>query len=219
LTKLEERDNMKGTLFVVSGPSGVGKTSIISALMNKLENIVFSVSCTTRPPRPGEVDGVDYFFVSRDKFIEMREKGEFLEWAEVHGNLYGTPKKFVLENIEKGNRIILDIDVQGALQVKRNFDDAVFIFVAPPSYEVLKERLLKRGTENSQSMLKRLENAKWEMSKIVEFDYLIVNSDLEKSILAMKSIVIAESYRTRRILDEELIKRLFKGVSESETGN
>ncbi|ACJ74831.1 gmk guanylate kinase [Thermosipho africanus TCF52B] len=210
---------MKGTLFVVSGPSGVGKTSIISALMNKLENIVFSVSCTTRPPRPGEVDGVDYFFVSRDKFIEMREKGEFLEWAEVHGNLYGTPKKFVLENIEKGNRIILDIDVQGALQVKRNFDDAVFIFVAPPSYEVLKERLLKRGTENSQSMLKRLENAKWEMSKIVEFDYLIVNSDLEKSILAMKSIVIAESYRTRRILDEELIKRLFKGVSESETGN
>lgn len=210
---------MKGTLFVVSGPSGVGKTSIISALMNKLENIVFSVSCTTRPPRPGEVDGVDYFFVSRDKFIEMREKGEFLEWAEVHGNLYGTPKKFVLENIEKGNRIILDIDVQGALQVKRNFDDAVFIFVAPPSYEVLKERLLKRGTENSQSMLKRLENAKWEMSKIVEFDYLIVNSDLEKSILAMKSIVIAESYRTMRILDEELIKRLFKGVSESETGN
>ncbi|MDK2901046.1 guanylate kinase [Thermosipho africanus] len=210
---------MKGTLFVVSGPSGVGKTSIISALMNKLENIVFSVSCTTRPPRPGEVDGVDYFFVSRDKFIEMREKGEFLEWAEVHGNLYGTPKRFVLENIEKGNRIILDIDVQGALQVKRNFDDAVFIFVAPPSYEVLKERLLKRGTENSQSMLKRLENAKWEMSKIVEFDYLIVNSDLEKSILAMKSIVIAESYRTRRILDEELIKRLFKGVSESETGN
>ncbi|WP_038042691.1 guanylate kinase [Thermosipho africanus] len=210
---------MKGTLFVVSGPSGVGKTSIISALMNKLENIVFSVSCTTRPPRPGEVDGVDYFFVSRDKFIEMREKGEFLEWAEVHGNLYGTPKKFVLENIEKGNRIILDIDVQGALQVKRNFDDAVFIFVAPPSYEVLKERLLKRGTENSQSMLKRLENAKWEMSKIVEFDYLIVNSDLEKSILAMKSIVIAESYRTMRILDEALIKRLFKGVSESETGN
>lgn len=210
---------MKGTLFVVSGPSGVGKTSIISALMNKLENIVFSVSCTTRPPRPGEVDGVDYFFVSRDKFIEMREKGEFLEWAEVHGNLYGTPKRFVLENIEKGNRIILDIDVQGALQVKRNFDDAVFIFVAPPSYEVLKERLLKRGTENSQSMLKRLENAKWEMSKIVEFDYLIVNSDLEKSILAMKSIVIAESYRTMRILDEELIKRLFKGVSESETGN
>ncbi|MBB6062349.1 guanylate kinase [Thermosipho japonicus] len=210
---------MKGTLFVVSGPSGVGKTSIISALMNKLENIVFSVSCTTRPPRPGEVDGVDYFFVSRDKFIEMREKGEFLEWAEVHGNLYGTPKKFVLENIEKGNRIILDIDVQGALQVKRNFDDAVFIFVAPPSYEVLKERLLKRGTENSQSMLKRLENAKWEMSKIVEFDYLIVNSDLEKSILAMKSIITAESYRTRRILDEALIKRLFKGVSESETGN
>lgn len=210
---------MKGTLFVVSGPSGVGKTSIISALMNKLENIVFSVSCTTRPPRPGEVDGVDYFFVSRDKFIEMREKGEFLEWAEVHGNLYGTPKKFVLENIEKGNRIILDIDVQGALQVKRNFDDAVFIFVAPPSYEVLKERLLKRGTENSQSMLKRLENAKWEMSKIVEFDYLIVNSDLENSILAMKSIVIAESYRTMRILDEALIKRLFKGVSESETGN
>ncbi|MDK2840083.1 MAG: guanylate kinase [Thermosipho sp. (in: thermotogales)] len=210
---------MKGTLFVVSGPSGVGKTSIISALMNKLENIVFSVSCTTRPPRPGEVDGVDYFFVSRDKFIEMREKGEFLEWAEVHGNLYGTPKRFVLENIEKGNRIILDIDVQGALQVKRNFDDAVFIFVAPPSYEVLKERLLKRGTENSQSMLKRLENAKWEMSKIVEFDYLIVNSELEKSILAMKSIVIAESYRTMRILDEALIKRLFKGVSESETGN
>lgn len=205
---------MKGTLFVVSGPSGAGKTSIISSLLNKLDNIVFSVSCTTRLPRPGEVDGVDYFFIDRETFLKMRENGEFLEWAEVHGNLYGTPKKFVVENIEKGNNIILDIDVQGALQVKQNFKDAVFVFVAPPSYEALRERLLKRGTESKESMLKRLENAKKEMSKIVEFDYLIVNNNLENSILAVKSIIIAESYRTRRRLDEELVKNLFKGVNE-----
>ncbi|MBT1248600.1 MULTISPECIES: guanylate kinase [unclassified Thermosipho (in: thermotogales)] len=208
---------MKGTLIVVSGPSGVGKTSIISALLNKLDKVTFSVSCTTRPPRPGEIDGVDYFFISKEKFMEMRDNGEFLEWAKVHGNLYGTPKEFVVENIKKGYRIILDIDVQGALQVKKNFDDAVFVFVAPPSYEVLRERLLKRGTENKQSMLKRLENAKWEMSQINAFDYLIINNDLEKSIVAMKSIVIAESYKTRRILDEKLRKNLFKGVLKDET--
>ncbi|ANQ53232.1 guanylate kinase [Thermosipho affectus] len=208
---------MKGTLIVVSGPSGVGKTSIISALLNKLDKVVFSVSCTTRPPRPGEIDGVDYFFISKEKFMEMRDNGEFLEWAKVHGNLYGTPKEFVVENIKKGYRIILDIDVQGALQVKKNFDDAVFVFVAPPSYEVLRERLLKRGTENKQSMLKRLENAKWEMSQIDAFDYLIINNDLEKSIVAMKSIVIAESYKTRRILDEKLRINLFKGVLKDET--
>ncbi|MBO8160865.1 MAG: guanylate kinase [Thermosipho sp. (in: Bacteria)] len=205
---------MKGTLFVVSGPSGVGKTSIINSLINKLDNVVFSVSCTTRAPRPGEVDGVDYFFVSKEKFMKMIENSEFLEWAEVHGNLYGTPKKFVLENIEKGKRIILDIDVQGALQVKKNFDDAVFIFVAPPSYEVLRERLLKRGTEKTEALLKRLENAKWELSKMIEFNYLIVNDDLEKSVLVMKSIIIGESYKTTRILTEELIKNLFKGVSD-----
>ncbi|ABR29976.1 guanylate kinase [Thermosipho melanesiensis] len=202
---------MEGTLIVVSGPSGVGKTSIINALLNKLDRIVFSVSCTTRPPRPGEINGVDYFFISKEEFKKMRENGEFLEWAQVHGNLYGTPKKFVVENIKKGNRIILDIDVQGALQVKKNFSDAVFVFVAPPSYKVLRDRLLKRGTESEEIMLKRFENAKWEMSKIKEFDYLIINSDLEKSIIAMKSIVIAESYKTKRIFDEELEEKLLKG--------
>ncbi|SHH32701.1 guanylate kinase [Thermosipho atlanticus] len=205
---------MKGTLFVVSGPSGVGKTSIINSIIDKIDNVVFSVSCTTRPPRPGEVDGVDYFFVTEEKFLEMVQNSEFLEWAKVHGNLYGTPKKFVFENIDKGNKIILDIDVQGALQVKKNYDDAVFIFVAPPSYQVLKDRLLKRGTESPEALLKRLNNAKWELSKMIEFDYLIVNDDLEKSIQIMKSIIIGESYRTKRVLTEELIKNLFKGVSD-----
>lgn len=205
---------MKGTLFVVSGPSGVGKTSIINSVIKMLDNVVFSVSCTTRPPRPGEVDGVDYFFISKEKFLEMVKNSEFLEWAEVHGNLYGTPKSFVEENIKKGKRIILDIDVQGALQVKRNFEEAVFIFVAPPSYEVLKERLLKRGTEEKDALLKRLDNAKWELSKMIEFDYLIVNDDLVNSINAMKSIIIGETFRTKRVLTEELIKNLFKGVSD-----
>ncbi|MDN5324975.1 MAG: guanylate kinase [Thermosipho sp. (in: thermotogales)] len=205
---------MKGTLFVVSGPSGVGKTSIINSVIKMLDNVVFSVSCTTRPPRPGEVDGVDYFFISKEKFLEMVNNSEFLEWAEVHGNFYGTPKDFVLKKIEEGKRIILDIDVQGALQVKRNFDDAVFIFVAPPSYEVLKERLLKRGTEEPKALLKRLDNAKWELSKMIEFDYLIVNEDLVNSIQIMKSIIISETYRTKRVLTEELIENLFKGVSD-----
>jgi guanylate kinase len=205
---------MKGTLFVVSGPSGVGKTSIINSVIKMLDNVVFSVSCTTRPPRPGEVDGVDYFFISKEKFLEMVKNSEFLEWAEVHGNLYGTPKSFVEENIKKGKKIILDIDVQGALQVKRNFEEAVFIFVAPPSYEVLKERLIKRGTEEKDALLKRLDNAKWELSKMIEFDYLIVNDDLVNSINVMKSIIVGETFRTKRVLTEELIKNLFKGVSE-----
>ncbi|QTA37794.1 guanylate kinase [Thermosipho ferrireducens] len=203
---------MKGTLFVVSGPSGVGKTSIISSLLNKMDNLVFSVSCTTRPPRPGEVNGVDYFFIDKETFVRMQHNQEFLEWAEVHGNLYGTPKGFVVDNIEKGKSIILDIDVQGALQVKKNFEEAVFIFVAPPSYEVLRERLIKRGTERPESLMKRLEDAKWELSKMVEFDYLIINDDLEKSIMAMKSIIIAESHKLSRVLKSEIIRKLFKGV-------
>jgi len=203
---------MKGTLFVVSGPSGVGKTSIINSVIKMLDNVVFSVSCTTRPPRPGEVDGVDYFFISKEKFLEMVNNSEFLEWAEVHGNFYGTPKDFVLKKIEEGKRIILDIDVQGALQVKRI--DQGDKNVAPPSYEVLKERLLKRGTEEPKALLKRLDNAKWELSKMIEFDYLIVNEDLVNSIQIMKSIIISETYRTKRVLTEELIENLFKGVSD-----
>ncbi|MCD6267375.1 MAG: guanylate kinase, partial [Thermotogaceae bacterium] len=164
----------RGILFVVSGPSGVGKTSMIKSIISEMEDAVFSVSCTTRPKRPGEVDGEDYFFVSEEEFKRMIEEDAFLEWARVHGYLYGTPKKFVEDTVNKGKDVILDIDVQGALSVKKKVEDAVYIFIAPPSMEDLRERLEKRKTEDKEAMERRLEDARWELQLIEEFDYLII---------------------------------------------
>jgi len=195
----------KGILFVVSGPSGVGKTSMIKSIISEMEDAVFSVSCTTRPKRPGEVDGEDYFFVSEEEFKKMIEEDAFLEWARVHGYLYGTPKKFVEDTVNKGKDVILDIDVQGALSVKKKVEDAVYIFIAPPSMEDLRERLEKRKTEDKEAMERRLEDARWELQLIEEFDYLIINRDLVEAINDLKSIMRSERLKTAR--QKEMIEK------------
>ncbi len=202
----------KGILFVVSGPSGVGKTSMIKSILSEIEDTVFSVSCTTRPKRPDEVDGEDYFFVSEEEFKKMIEKDEFLEWARVHGHLYGTPRKFVEDTVNKGKDVILDIDVQGALSVKKKAKDAVYIFIAPPSMEDLRKRLEKRKTEDKEAMERRLEDARWELQLIEEFDYLIINRDLKEAINDLKSIIRSERLRTVR--QREVVERYRMEVME-----
>jgi len=201
---------VKGVLYVVSGPSGVGKTSIIELTLKKVKNIVFSVSCTTRPKRPGEIDGKDYFFVSEPSFMKMVENGEFLEWAVVHNYYYGTLKKFVEEQLENGKNVLLDIDVQGAMTVMKKAGDAVYIFIAPPSFEELKQRLVKRGTEDKTNLERRLEDAKRELSFIPQFEYLIVNENLQESVDQLCSIIVAEQVRVKRALDRLGMHKFFE---------
>jgi guanylate kinase len=189
---------MKGLVFVMSGPSGAGKTTIVKGVLPELEEIEFSVSYTTRPKRDEEVDGVDYFFIDEQRFKDLIKENEFLEWAEVHGHLYGTSKSYVESRLEKGINMFLDVDVKGALNIKRLVKGAVFIFVAPPSFNELKERLIKRHTEDEGNMEKRIEDAKYELSQISKFDYLIVNRDLKVSEKQLESIIISEQLRVER---------------------
>ncbi|MCD6450503.1 MAG: guanylate kinase [Thermotogaceae bacterium] len=207
----------KPILVVVSGPSGVGKTTIIKAVLAKRKDIIFSVSCTTRPKRPGEVHGKDYFFITEKEFKKMIERKEFLEWAEVHGYLYGTPRRFVEEAFSNNKSVLLDIDVQGAMKVMETFEDGVFIFVAPPSIEDLEKRLRKRKTEDERKIKRRLEDALWELRNIDKFQYLIINKDLDEAIYSLGSIVTAESIKVERLEDdvkrykEEVLKDGRKG--------
>ncbi len=190
---------MKGIVFVMSGPSGAGKTTIVKGVLSELEGLEFSVSYTTRPKRDGEVEGKDYFFVTEEKFAELKDHDEFLEWAEVHGHLYGTSMSYVESRLKRGFNLLLDVDVKGAMNVKNKInDDAVFIFVAPPSFSELKERLYKRHTEDAANLEKRIDDAKHELSQISEFDYLVVNREVRTSIKQLESILIAEQLKVER---------------------
>ena len=184
----------KGRLYVISGPSGTGKGTVCRELLKEIGN-EFSVSMTTREPREGETDGKDYYFVTREVFLENIEAGNFLEYATVFDNLYGTPKDMVINRLERGRNVLLDIDVQGGLQVKKAMPEAVLIFILPPSLAELRRRLEGRGTETKEKVEKRLGQALDEIRLIGEYDYYIVNDDLDEAVALAKSIMAAEAAR------------------------
>ena len=186
-----------GMILILSGPSGSGKSSIYKASIGDLGGIEFSVSCTTRQPRPGEVDGKDYYFISREKFDSLVSENAFAEHAEVHGNCYGTLKSELLDRIRRGIDVLLDIDVQGAAQLRALCADSSefceaceFIFIMPPSYEELERRLRARGTETEESILRRLTNAKGEMAHANEYDHIIVNDDLARAAKEFTDLIL-----------------------------
>lgn len=189
---MKEQQDQRGNLIILSGPSGVGKGTVLSALMKDYDDIHYSVSATTRKPRVGEKNGDDYYFMSEDKFESLVEKDEFLEWAEVHNNYYGTPKKYVEENLDQGEDVILEIDIQGAQQIKDKYPDGVFIFLLPPSLEELKARIHHRGTETEEAIKTRMKNAEKEMNKVENYDYAVINEQIEEAINKLKAIIIAE---------------------------
>ena len=182
---------MTGNLFIVCAPSGAGKTSLVNALLEREPDVELSVSYTTREPRDGESDGVDYHFVSRDTFLEMAGRGEFLESAEVHGNLYGTSQAWIDARMADGRDIVLEIDWQGAQQVRRLIPSAVGVFVLPPSLEALHRRLTARGKDSSEVIDRRLGNAREEIAHVEEFDYVIINQTFDVAVVDLVSIVRA----------------------------
>ena len=184
----------KGVLFVISGPSGVGKGTVNKRLFEEFGSAVaFSVSATTRGPREGEVDGREYFFISRQEFEKRVANNEFLEHAEYAGNCYGTPRDYVLSLLERGVSVILEIDVQGAMQVKRRMPECVSVFILPPSFEELEHRLRGRGTETPEKIERRLAAAKAEMARATEYDYQIVNDDLDAAYARLREIFVLET--------------------------
>lgn len=179
----------RGHLFVLSGPSGAGKGTLRKALFRSLPDLAYSISCTTRPPRPGEREGVDYRFISAEGFEELATAGAFLEEASVHGHRYGTLREDVGRQLEAGRDVVLEIDVQGARQIKRRFPEAVLLFVLPPSLGELERRLRTRGTENEESVILRLKNAECEMEEVGDYDHSIVNDDFVRAVAELRAIV------------------------------
>lgn len=203
----------RGILLVVAGPSGVGKGTLIRGLRERHGGIEWSVSCTTRDPRPGELDGQDYHFLSREEFLRMARAGELLEWAVVHGrDFYGTPRKPVEEALSAGRDMVVEIDYQGARSVRAALPESVMVFVAPPSIDALRDRLAGRNTESDDAMRRRLRSAQTEFEHIGMFQHLIVNDELETAIDALEAIYLAERQRTTRAhwrdLRDELLEDL-----------
>ena len=202
----------RGLLLVMSSPSGAGKTTLSRALLASDHHIRMSVSVTTRPPRPGELDGKDYFFISKERFVEMRDGGDLLEWAEVFGNLYGTPRLPVEDALSKGRDVLFDIDWQGTQQLEQAMgDDLVRIFILPPSTDDLRDRLIKRAQDSSSVVAKRMAEASREISHWAEYDYVIINDDVEVASAEITAILTAERLRRkRRIGLTEFVRKLSK---------
>lgn len=199
--------------IILSAPSGGGKTTIARRLLDRRSDVGYSVSCTTRSPRPRERDGIDYQFLTREEFVRRRELGEFAESAEVHGNLYGTLRSEISRVLSAGRHVIMDIDVQGARQLRQVFPGSVTVFVLPPSGEVLLERLRKRQTESPQQLVKRLNSALEELRAVEEYEYVVVNDELENAVLRVEAILDAEVVSRERVNGlrnqvESLIQRL-----------
>ncbi len=198
----------KGSLIVVSGPSGVGKGTICGKLIEKYDNVKVSVSATSRSPRVGETDGVSYFFKTRDEFVSMINSGELIEYNEYNGNFYGTPKAYVEEQLKLGYDVILEIDVNGAMNVKKVYPEAVLVFIAPPTMETIRERLIGRGTENIETIEQRIEIAKKEILIAPQYDYIVINNDLD---MAIKDVVmLIDAARLRVCNNKEFIENLLK---------
>ena len=201
-SKDSEVKDRKGLIIVISAPSGSGKTTLCKRLVAKVPNLRRSISVTTRNPRRDEINGRDYFFITQEDFVARKRNNEFIEWATVFDEYYGTPRSFVEEVVRAGEDVLLSIDVQGAMQVKESYPDAVFIFILPPSISALEERLRKRKTDDSDEILKRLQLAREEMKRIENYDYVIVNRSLKASLRELLSIITAEKRKVERSKDE-----------------
>ena len=198
----------EGLLFIISAPSGAGKTSLCREAVKNFSDLYYSVSYTTRSPRPGEEDGEDYFFVSETEFQEMVDNEEFGEWAEVHGNRYGTSVDSLKKRQCSGTDVILDIDEQGARQLRTHFPNSISVFVIPPSWSELEERLRSRRTDSEDEILKRLKNAREELKHIESYDYLLINDDFDHAVSLLQSIIDAERCKRERVLPQ--VKSLFQ---------
>ncbi len=203
----------RGVLYVVSSPSGGGKGTLIRRMLEVVPDLGYSVSYTTRAPRNGEVNGREYFFVDRAKFEEMVTAGNFLEWANVHGNLYGTSKRQVVEETTAGHELVLEVDVQGAASVRQLPLESVSIFILPPSLEILRQRLLTRGTDTAEQLELRLRNAPSELEQYTMFDYVIFNDDVERASAQLAAIISAE--RAKRERQEALVKQVIENFKSS----
>ena len=201
---------MSGNLLIISAPSGAGKTSLVQALLSHDPHIDLSVSYTTRDPRSGEQDGKDYHFVSREAFLDMAKRGEFLESAEVYGNLYGTSQTWISREMAKGRDILLEIDWQGAAQVRRLFPDCVSIFILPPSIAALEQRLRGRGKDSDAVIAKRMAAVREDVSHVAEFNYVIINDNLDVALQELAAVVLAARLRSEKQLSrhQELINLL-----------
>ncbi len=201
---------MSGNLFVISAPSGAGKTSLVQALLNINPQIDMSVSYTTRAPRPGEHDGKDYHFVSRETFLAMAKRGEFLESAEVYGNLYGTSQTWINHENSRGRDILLEIDWQGAAQIRGLFPECISVFILPPSLKALEERLKKRGKDNDAVIARRMAAVRQDVAHVAEFDYVIINDNLNEALRELNAVVLSAKLRCARQLTrhQDLINQL-----------
>lgn len=192
----------KGILIVLSGPSGVGKGTVCRAFMKNNNDVKLSISCTTRSPREGEVDGVNYFFTEKQKFLTMIDENEFLEYANVYGNYYGTPRSFVEKTLNEGQDVILEIDTQGALKVKEQFKDGIFIFLMPPSLEELKNRIIGRGSETDETLSTRFGSAASEIKLAEMYNYAVLNDSIENAVEKIECIIVAEKCKINRAKDD-----------------
>ena len=200
----------KGSLIVISGPSGAGKDSIVEKLLKKNDKTRLSVSATTRDPRPGEIDGVHYHFLTKEDFLEKVNKGEFLEYAEYNNNFYGTPKFGIKKQLDDGYDVLLVIEIQGALKIKELIPEALFIFIMPPSMSELRRRLIGRQTEDKEKIINRFKTAYKEINEVTKYNYVVINDDLDEAVDKVNSILLSEKCRVDRI------EELYLGNQEEE---